>query len=92
MKNIMIVSTLNTKWQETYYLRDKIKGLGKKPIILDISMRLAGDTVAVCDIPPQKVAEAGGCSFDDILVCQDRSKNTAIMTKGASNIALEYVE
>ncbi|MBA4390012.1 MAG: UPF0261 family protein [Syntrophus sp. (in: bacteria)] len=87
MKNIMIVSTLDTKGAETFYLRDRIKELGRQPIVLDLSMRLAEGPSA--DILPQRVAEAGGSSFEEILLSRERSKNTAIMTKGASNLALD---
>lgn len=86
MKTILIVSTLDTKGVETFYLRDKIKELGKLPVILDMSMRLAEDMKA--DIPPQEVAKAGGSNFEEILASGERAKNTAIMTKGAQVIAL----
>lgn len=87
MKNIMIVSTLDTKGAETFYLRDRIKDLGRQPVVLDLSMRLAEGPSA--DISPQRVAEAGGSSFEEILLSRERSKNTAIMTKGASKLAFD---
>jgi len=87
MKRILIVSTLDTKRVETFYLRDAIKRLGKEPVILDISMRQREGAKA--DIPPQEVAKAGGSTFEEILVSKERAKNTAIMTKGAQSIALD---
>lgn len=87
MKTILIVSTLDTKGVETIYLRDVIKGLGKEPVILDISMRQREGAKA--DIPPQEVAKAGGSTFEEILASKERAKNTAIMTKGAQTIALD---
>jgi len=88
MKTIIIVSTLDTKGSETYYLRDKIEKIGAKPLILDISMRMSGDMKGG-DITPDDVAHAGGSSFEEILASKERAKNTAIMTKGASLIALD---
>ena len=88
MKTILIVSTLDTKGSETYYLRDKIEKIGAKPLILDISMRMSGDMKGG-DITPDDVAHAGGSSFEEILASIERAKNTAIMTKGASLIALD---
>ncbi|HNQ63379.1 MAG TPA: Tm-1-like ATP-binding domain-containing protein [Syntrophorhabdaceae bacterium] len=88
MKTILIVSTLDTKGSETYYLRDKIEKIGAKPLILDISMRMSGDMKGG-DITPDDVAHAGGSSFEEILASKERAKNTAIMTKGASLIALD---
>ncbi len=87
MKRILIVSTLDTKRVETFYLRDAIKRLGKEPVILDISMRQREGAKA--DIPPQEVAKAGGSTFEEILASKERAKNTAIMTKGAQSIALD---
>ncbi len=88
MKTILIVSTLDTKGSETYYLRDKIEKIGAKPLILDISMRMSGDMKGG-DITPDDVAHAGGSSFEETLASKERAKNTAIMTKGASLIALD---
>jgi uncharacterized protein (UPF0261 family) len=86
MKTILVISTLDTKGAETYYLRDKIREIGYQPLVLDISMRISEDAKA--DITPDKIAQAGGSTFQDILVSRERSKNTAIMTKGAAQIAL----
>jgi len=86
MKTILIVSTLDTKGLETLYLRDKIRELGKMPVVLDISMRQPECLDA--DISVQEVAKAGGSSFEEILASKERPKNTAIMTKGAQTIAL----
>ena len=86
MKTILVVSTLDTKGAETYYLRDKIREIGYQPLVLDISMRISEGAKA--DITPDKIAQAGGSTFQDILACRERSKNTAIMTKGAAQIAL----
>lgn len=87
MKRILIISTLDTKRIETFYLRDAIKKLGKEPVILDISMRQREGAKA--DIPPQEVAKAGGSTFEEVLASKERAKNTAIMTKGAQSIALD---
>lgn len=86
MKTILIISTLDTKGTETFYLRDKIGQLGKNPLILDISMRLAEGMNA--DISAHKVAEAGGSKLEEILISHERAKSTAIMTKGAATLAL----
>jgi uncharacterized protein (UPF0261 family) len=87
MKTIVIVSTIDTKGVETFYLRDRIRELGRNAVVLDISMRQAEGETA--DIQPPQVAEAGGSTYQEILTSRERSKNTAIMTKGASNIVLD---
>lgn len=87
MKKILIISTLDTKGVETFYLRDKIRQLGKTPIVLDISMRPSEGFAP--DIASDIVAEAGGSTYKEILISRERAKNTAIMTKGASSIAID---
>lgn len=87
MKTILIVSTLNTKGAETFYLRDIISRLGAAPVVLDISMRPSEGTAAA-DISPDEVARAAGSTMEEILASSERAKNTAIMTSGAVITAL----
>ncbi|HOJ71049.1 MAG TPA: Tm-1-like ATP-binding domain-containing protein [Syntrophorhabdaceae bacterium] len=87
MKKILVISTLDTKGVETFYLRDKIRQLGKTPVVIDISMRQAEGFRA--DVTPEEVAKAGGSTYEAILASRERAKNTAIMTRGASSVALE---
>lgn len=87
MKTIVIVSTLDTKGAETFYLRDKIAELGKAPVVLDMSMRMSEQFKG--DITPDEVAKAGGRTLEDILASPERAKNTAVMTLGAARLALD---
>ena len=87
-KTVLIISTLDTKGEETYYLRDKIESLGIKPLLMDISMRGEGPTRA--DITPEKVAKAGGSSIEEIRASRERSRITNITIAGASRIAGEF--
>ena len=84
-KAVLIISTLDTKGEETLYLRDKIASLGMKPLLMDISMRGKGPSPA--EITPSRVAEAGGSSLEEIHASVERSKITNITIKGASAIA-----
>lgn len=86
-KTVLIISTLDTKGAETYYLRDKIESLGLAPLLMDISMRGDGPTRA--DITPDRVAEAGGSSVEEIRASKERSRITNITIAGASRIAVE---
>ena len=87
-KTVLIISTLDTKGEETYYLRDKIESLGLKPLLMDISMRGEGPTRA--DIVPESVAKAGGSSIEEIRASKERSRITNITIAGASRIAGEF--
>ena len=86
-KTILVISTLDTKSQETLYLRDKIASLGLETILMDLSMRGTGASPA--DIPPARVAEAGGSSLEEIHASPERSRITNITIEGASRIARE---
>lgn len=89
-KSVLIISTLNTKGEETFYLRDKIEELGLKPLLMDISMR--GDQNSKADITPDRVAAAGGSSFEEIRNSKDRARITNITITGAANIAKQLQE
>ena len=89
-KGILVIATLDTKGTEAFYLRDKIAELGKRPVVLDISLRGKGESGA--DISPQEVAEAGGSSLKAIHESGDRVAITAAMTRGAIRIAQQLIE
>jgi uncharacterized protein (UPF0261 family) len=84
-KTVLIVSTLNTKREETLYLRERVENLGLKALLMDISMR--GDGASEADIQPDRVAEAGGSRFEDIRRSKDRAQITNITIAGATTIA-----
>ena len=86
-KTILIISTLDTKGKETFYLKEKIESLGLNPILMDISMR--GNGVSPGDITPEQVAKSGGSSIEEIHQSRERSKITNITIAGASRIAKE---
>ncbi len=88
-KTVLIISTLDTKGLETDYLVEKLKGLGLKTLLMDISMR--GDAPSRADIPPDRVAAAGGSSFDEIRNSRNRSQITNITMAGASRIAADLL-
>lgn len=84
-KKVLLVSTLDTKGEETLYLRERLEARGLEPLVMDISMR--GDEASPADIGPGRVAEAGGSSLADIRASRERSKITNIMIRGGSAIA-----
>ncbi len=88
-KTVLIVSTLDTKGLETDYLVDKLKALGLNTLLMDISMR--GDKPSKADIPPERVAVAGGSSFEEIRNSRDRAQITNLTMAGASSIAADLL-
>ena len=89
-KSVLVISTLDTKGQETLYLKDKLSAIGLIPVLMDISGR--GSDIAAIDIPAARVAEAGGGSFEEIQASRDRTRITNIMMAGGSHIARELLK
>ncbi|MBW1862176.1 MAG: Tm-1-like ATP-binding domain-containing protein [Deltaproteobacteria bacterium] len=90
-KRVLIISTMDTKGEETLYLKEKLKKLGIEPLLMDLSMRGSEDSPA--HITPDRVAMAGGSNIEEIYASQDRARITNITTKGASCLAGElYAE
>mgnify|MGYP001819521130 FL=1 len=84
-KSVLVISTLDTKGQETLYLKDKLKTIGLAPILMDISGR--GSDIAGIDIHAARVAEAGGGAFEEMKSSRDRTRITNIMMTGGSRLA-----
>jgi uncharacterized protein (UPF0261 family) len=89
-KSVLVISTLDTKGQETLYLKDKLSAIGLAPILMDISGR--GSDIPGIDIPAARVAEAGGGGFDEIQKSRDRTRITNIMMAGGSHLARELLK
>ena len=89
-KSVLVISTLDTKGQETLYLKDRLSAIGLDPILMDISGR--GSDLEAIDIPAARVAEAGGSDFADIQNSRDRTHVTNTMMKGGSRLASELLE
>ena len=86
-KSVLVISTLDTKGQETLYLKDKLRAIGLAPMLMDISGR--GSDIAEIDISAARVAAAGGGDFDEMQSSRDRTRITNIMMTGGSQIASE---
>ena len=89
-KTILVISTLDTKGQETLYLRDKITSLGLNALLMDLSMRGADESPA--EIPPSQVAEAVGSSLAEIRNSRERSRITDITIAGGAKIARDLYD
>jgi uncharacterized protein (UPF0261 family) len=88
-KSVLVISTLDTKGQETLYLKDKLSAIGLTPLLMDISMR--SSDISKIDIPAEHVAAAGGAGFEEIQASRDRTRITNIMMAGGSKIAGELL-
>ncbi|MGB5747087.1 MAG: Tm-1-like ATP-binding domain-containing protein [Desulfobacterales bacterium] len=88
-KSVLVISTLDTKGQETLYLKDKLSAIGLAPLVMDISGR--GSDISGIDIPAARVAEAGGADFEEMKSSRDRTRITNIMMAGGSRLAADLL-
>ncbi len=84
---VLLLSTLDTKGLETFYLRDSIKSKGGTCSILDMSM--SGEFPGA-DISSSETARAAGADIEDIRVSKERKKITRQMIEGAIKIVADF--
>lgn len=81
MKKIVIIATLDTKGEETSYLKELILKRGHQPLIIDIGC--GGEPKLETDITADEVARAAGSEIKKLRSSQERQKVTEVMIKGA---------
>jgi uncharacterized protein (UPF0261 family) len=89
---ILLISTLDTKAQETLYLKEKIEVIGARPVLMDLSMGTPDAGIPPADITSDDVARAGGSTIEEIRNSRERAKITATMIAGAKSIAKNHYE
>ncbi|MEW5723725.1 MAG: Tm-1-like ATP-binding domain-containing protein [Thermodesulfobacteriota bacterium] len=85
--SVLLISTLDTKAEETLYLREKIEAGGTGVRLMDLSM--GEPSGRACEIPPGDVAAAAGWKIEDVRASRERSAITSAMIEGAVKIAAE---
>ncbi|MCD4721079.1 MAG: Tm-1-like ATP-binding domain-containing protein [Desulfobacula sp.] len=84
-KTVLILCTLDTKREETRYLKYKFKEIDVLPLLMDLSMR--GKEKSRAELTPSHVASAGGSTIEEINKSKERSTITNIIIEGATKIA-----
>ena len=87
-KVILLLSTLDTKGPETFYLRDSIRSKGGNCVVLDMSM--SGESLGA-DITSAETAQASGVDIQEIRLSRDRKKITRQMIGGAVKLAASFL-
>ena len=87
---VLIISTLDTKREETRYLKYKFKEIDVLPLLMDLSMR--GKEKSRAELTPSQVAEAGGSTIEEINKSTERSTITNIIIEGATKIAKDLYD
>lgn len=87
-KTIVIPVTLDTKGEETKYLKEQIERKGHKTIVIDVGV--LGKPAFKADISRGRVARAGGKSLRELVEAAkkgaDRSEATNVMIEGVKKI------
>ncbi|KPJ54255.1 MAG: hypothetical protein AMJ37_00750 [Dehalococcoidia bacterium DG_18] len=90
-KTIVIPVTLDTKGEETNYVKEEIERKGHTTIVIDVGV--LGKPIIKADIPREEVAQAGGKSLPELIDAAekgaDRIEGTNTMIKGVEKIVKE---
>jgi uncharacterized protein (UPF0261 family) len=86
-KTVVITATLDTKGEETSYVKELIEKRGHKTIIIDTSM--LGKAPFPPDISHDEVAKAAGTNMSEVRALDHEGKANAVMTQGVSKIVQE---
>jgi len=88
---VLIIATLDTKLDETRYLRSQISGYGIDAIIMDCGVLEESPLLDDClvDICSNEVAEAGGDNRKTLVRSGDKAKCIATMIKGVQELTTD---
>ena len=89
-KTIAVLATLDTKGQESNYLREQIEKLGGSALLID--MGVIGEPETRTDISRGELAAAGGTPLEDILENPTRQDAAPIMVDGAIRIVTRLID
>ncbi len=78
---IALVGTLDTKGPEIAYVRDRLRALGTRPVVVDSGI-LGEAEGCVADVPREAVARAGGHELAAVRAAGSRGAAVALMLEG----------
>lgn len=84
-KVVLIVGTADTKSDEIAFLREQVQALGAAALVMDVGVLAAGH--APVDIANTEVAQAAGCTLQQVVDSGDENSAMTLMARGASALA-----
>ncbi|OPY76361.1 MAG: hypothetical protein A4E63_00138 [Syntrophorhabdus sp. PtaU1.Bin050] len=84
MTTVLLLSSLDTREEETLLLKNLIQQNGCRVILMDISMGSCKEGVA--DYSAADVANEAGASFEEISASRDTNRNTDLLVRGATKL------
>jgi uncharacterized protein (UPF0261 family) len=94
-KNIALVGTLDTKWEEFLYVKDLIEKNNYKGTTIDVGTGWRGKLLFAPDYAREEVARAGGSNMEEILSLGERGQENRmmeIMADGAIRVCWQLYE
>jgi len=89
-KQLLIISTMDTKGREAAYVKECVQGLGIHPILMDIGT--LGDPLTEPDITRFDVVKAAGYHFEDLVKGKNRSISVKAIQEGGAILAKRLFE
>ena len=89
-KVIAVLATLDTKGQEAEFLRQQLKALGSRALVLD--MGVLGTPAAKADVTRAEVARAGGTTLTALKKAPTREATQPVMAAGATKLLLQRIK
>jgi uncharacterized protein (UPF0261 family) len=89
-KVIAVLATLDTKGQEAEFLRQQLRALGSRPLVVD--MGVLGTPAARADITRAEVARAGGTTLAALRRDPTRQAAQPVMAAGATKLLLRRLD
>jgi uncharacterized protein (UPF0261 family) len=89
-KQLLIVTTLDTKGREAAYVRDCVQRLGFHPILMDVGT--LGEPLTHPDITRAEVVEAAGYQLEDLIKGKNRSIAVKAVQEGGAILAKRFLE
>ena len=89
-KTIAILATLDTKAEETAWVKQCIEDLGGRALLVDLGV--VGEPGIAPDLTREQVAQAGGKPLAELLANPTRQEASPVMIAGAAKLLLAKVE
>lgn len=84
-KTIVLVGALDTKGPDYAFVKSEIERRGHRALVVDTSV--TGEPGFPADVLAAEVAEAGGCSLEELRAKADRGFAMEVMTRGVAAVA-----
>ncbi len=89
-KQLLIITTLDTKGREAAYVKGSVQRLGVDPVLMDVGT--LGEPLTSPDISRAKVVEAAGYHLEDLAKGKNRSISVKAVQEGGAILAKRLFE